>query len=155
MLQKDEYGQNKVRARALLVESETTDSDYLPKGSPVKVMDRIYSVYDSDVNIFKKWAKENGYISKFEQTAKSKAFFTVDDGDNKFISLVMRLDNPRIDYYPYLDTFSYFSWSKGEFFNNCDIRHDYVLIQANGMLEPESDNDENHEDDIIEDDGWS
>lgn len=152
MLQKDEYGQDKVRARALLVEAETADDSYLPKGTPVKVMDRIYSVFDSDVNTFKKWAKENGYISKYEQTAKSKVFFSVNEDENKFLSLVIKPKQPHLNYYPYLDTFSYFRWDKGEFYNNCEARHDYVLVQATGGLAPE--NNENEEEEFIEEDNW-
>lgn len=146
MTQKDSYGEDKVRARALLVEAETTDDSYLPKGTKLKVMDRIYSVYDSDVITFKTWAKENGYISKYEQTAKSKIFFTTADGENKYISLKVKLDNPHLNYYPYLDTFSYFRWDRGEFYNNPEIRHDYILVQANGRLEAEP----NEEEDFIE-----
>lgn len=151
MIQKDQYGKEKVRARALLVDAQTTDDSFLPKGTPVKVMDRIYTVYDSDVNTFKKWAADNGYISKYEQTAKSKVFFSVDD-ENKFISLVLRPKKAHFNYYPYLDTFSYFRWDTGEFFNNCDIRHDYVLVQANGALEPEEPNSDEPE--FIEEDSW-
>lgn len=154
MTQKDRYGEDKVRARALLVEAETTDDSYLPKGTKVKVMDRIYSVYDSDVITFKTWAKENGYISKYEQTAKSKIFFTTIDDENKYISLKLKLDNPHLNYYPYLDTFSYFRWDKGEFFNNPEIRHDYILVQANGRLEAERNEDEIEEEFIEEDNGW-
>ena len=155
MLEKDEHGRDRVRSRALLVEAETTDDSYLPKGTKVKVMDRIYSVYDSDVNTFKTWAKENGYISKFEQTAKSKVFFSVNDEENRFISLVLKLQVPHMNYYPYLDTFSYFKWDKGEFYNNCDIRHDYVLVQANGGLEPErNEEDSDFLEEVENDENW-
>lgn len=153
MLQKDECDQYRVRARALLLEAETTDDSYLPKGTKVKVMDRIYTVYDSDVNTFKKWADDNGYISKFEQNSKSKVFFSV-NGENKFISLVFKAKMPYMDYYPYLDTFSYFRYDTGCFYNNCDIRHDYVLVQANGNLEPDSEEHEEYEDDYIPEEDW-
>ena len=152
MTEKDAYGEEKVRARALLVEAETIDDSYLPKGTKVKVMDRIYSVYDSDVNTFKKWANDNGYITKFEQTAKSKPFLSVEDGDNKYLGLVLKLDKPHWNYYPYLDTFSYFNWSKGELYNVPDLRYDYELIQANGSLEPEP--PEIEEEEFHEEDEW-
>ena len=51
----------KVRSRALLwdnIKEFGSDNTY-------KFMDRIYSVYDHDVDIFKKWAKENVYLSKW------------------------------------------------------------------------------------------
>ena len=60
-----------VRSRALLWEN------VYEHGSDrrFKFMDRVYSVYDHDVDTFKEWAKQNGYISKWEQSAKSELLF--------------------------------------------------------------------------------
>ena len=63
---------DKVRCRALLW-NDAKDLD----GKSYKVMDRIYSVYDHDVILFKNWANENGYISKWTQSAKSEKTFDV------------------------------------------------------------------------------
>jgi hypothetical protein len=52
----------KLRSRALLWD-EVIDNH----GVKYKFMDRIYSIYDHDVYLFKSWAKENGYITKLEQ----------------------------------------------------------------------------------------
>lgn len=135
-----------IRGRSLLCNVKTTDDSFLPKGSDVKVMDRIYYLYDSDVIAFKKWASENGYITKFEQNAKSKPFFVVGD-ENKFISLVLSPEFPHNSYYPYLDTFSYFKYDDGLYYNNIEMNHDYSLIQFNGRLEPDPPEDEDDEND--------
>jgi hypothetical protein len=126
-----------VRSRALLWENvceHNTDRTY-------KVMDRIYSIYDHDVNTFKMWAKENGYISKWEQSAKSETLFDI-DGEPARLKLFVTLENSEFSYYPYLDTFKYFSPSRNRFSNSDYYDYAYKLVQSNGQVERESEPDE-------------
>jgi hypothetical protein len=126
-----------VRSRALLwdnVKEFNSDKVY-------KFMDRIYSVYDHDVNIFKKWASDNGYVSKWEQSAKSELFIDI-DGRSERKNLYVILDNHNLSYYPYLDTFKFYDVSKGRFSNSQSYNFDYTLIQSNGMVERQRDNDD-------------
>lgn len=116
-----------LRSRALLWD-DVTDSS----GNKYKVMDRIYSLYEHDVFIFKKWAVENGYITKWEQNAKTESAFDV-DGKLNILSLSVNLQNYKQKYYPYLDTFKYFDIHSGNFHNNESSRHQYKLVQSNGM----------------------
>jgi hypothetical protein len=126
---------NKVRCRALLWDGakDLDDKNY-------KVMDRIYSVYDHDVILFKKWASENGYISKWTQSAKSEKTFDV-GGIATTIDLIIKLESYDFRYYPYLDTFKYFSQWKGTLSNSRKWNYDYILIQSNGSVEPEPEPD--------------
>ena len=99
------------------------------------------------VTTFKKWAEENGYLSKWEQNAKSHQYFDIKNQPVKVkCKLKLKLKNFR--YYPYLDTFPFFNLNTGVLYN--DEYHsnwEYKLIQANGSLfppdpEPEIDDEE-------------
>jgi hypothetical protein len=141
----------KVRSRALLWDGVKVTKDFsgnLP--NEIKVMDRIYSVFDSDVNIFKKWAFENGYTPKWEQNAKSHQFFDI-KGEVVRARCSFQLDNWRLSYYPYLDTLPYFNYDNGMISNDeYSFSWDYKLVQATGNLEPER----QHEDDEEENNDW-
>jgi hypothetical protein len=121
-----------VRARALLweeVHEHGTKNSY-------KFMDRIYYLYDHDINFFKDWAKDNGYITKLEQNAKSESYFDL-GGESAKMSLYVSLEKNDFLYYPYLDTFKYLNFSKSRISNSTSYNFDYTLIQSNGMLERE------------------
>ena len=66
---------DKVRARALIWEGV---KDHKDSTKEYKFMDRIYYYYDHDINFFKDWAKEHGYLCKWEQRATTEMLF--DDG---------------------------------------------------------------------------
>lgn len=130
----------KVRARALLwdnVNEFKTDNVY-------KFMDRIYYVYDHDVDVFKKWANENGYLSKWEQNAKSELFIDV-DGNLERKHLYVLLENHNMSWYPYLDTFKFYNVNKGRFSNSQNWNYDYTLVQSSGLVEREPEYDDEYE----------
>jgi hypothetical protein len=132
-----------VRARALLWDNVEVTKDFsnsLP--SNIKVMDRIYSAFDSDVLSFKKWAFENDYIPKYEQNAKSHQFFDI-KGEVVRIRCNIQLDKSKFTYYPYLDTFPYFNYSEAVISNDeYTFSWDYKLIQADGSLERQEQEEE-------------
>jgi hypothetical protein len=134
---------NKVRARALLWEGV---KDHKDSTKEYKFMDRIYYVYDHDINFFKDWAKENGYISKWEQSAKTELLFDI-EGDVKRLQLYVNLDHGGLSYFPYLDTFKNFYVSKSRFSNSQNYNFDYVLVQSNGQVEREPEPDEYFDED--------
>ena len=134
---------DKVRARALLWEGVKYHKDSTKE---YKFMDRIYYVYDHDINFFKDWAKENGYISKWEQSAKTELLFDI-DGEVKRLQLYVNLDDSGLSYYPYLDTFKNFYVSKNRFSNSQNYNFDYVLVQSNGKVEREPEPDEYYDED--------
>jgi hypothetical protein len=124
---------NKLRSRAILWDN-VFDTD----GNQYKLMDRIYSVYDHDVNIFKKWAKENNYIVKSEQNSKSELSFEI-NGERKSMNMYIKLDYFKLKYYPYLDTFKYFDPEKGYLYNYLKHGNLYKLTRTDGNLTDESD----------------
>lgn len=119
----------KIRARALLWQ-EVNEHD---SERTYKVMDRIYYVYDHDVEFFKHWATQNGYITKLQQNAKSEAYFDINGP--KRLMLYINLANHKFQYAPYLDTFKFYSVRRGRFSNSEDYNYDYVLVQSNGDYE--------------------
>jgi hypothetical protein len=130
VLIQNQNGIDKVRSRAILWDN------VIHNGESIKVMDRIYSFHDSDVDLFKKWANENGYIPKLEQNAKSHQFFEI-KGIPTRIRCSVKLDNKEFEYYPYLDTFQFFDKENG-ILHNDEYNQDwkYRLVQANGSLTP-------------------
>jgi hypothetical protein len=130
---------NKVRARALLWEDvKEFDSD-----KTYKFMDRIYTVYDHDVNVFKKWAKDNGYLTKWEQNAKSELYIDI-DGNPERKHLYVILEKHNISWYPYLDTFKYYNPFIGRFSNSQNYSYEYILVQSSGLVERESEPEEEY-----------
>lgn len=137
--------EGKVKTRALLWE-DCSDRN----GNKYKVMDRIYSIYDHDVVFFKKWALDNGYIHKLEQSAKSETLFVTKEGPQS-IELTTNIENTIFDFYPYIDTFKFFSKKFKSLSNSEFFSYKYVLVQNNGGLVPDEE-DEGEEIDMFDDD---
>ena len=135
---------DKVRARALLWEDVR---DHKDSTKQYKFMDRIYYVYDHDINFFKDWAKENGYLCKWDQSAKTEMLFDEGIGEPVKKSLYVILDNYNMPYYPYLDTFKNFNEDKGRFSNSQSYNYDFTLVQSNGAVEREPEPEEDWVDD--------
>lgn len=143
----------KLRARALLWDNVEVikPKDIYP--DKIKVMDRIYTIFDSDVISMKKWAEENGYIPKFEQNSKSHQVFDI-KGEPQLITCKVSLQHLQFKYYPYLDTFPFFN-PDNEYLTNAEFGiWDYKLVQADGSLfrqredEPEDEPEEDFEFDL-------
>jgi len=137
----------KVKTRALLWES-CQDRE----GNNYKVMDRIYSIYDHDMIFFKNWAIKNGYIHKFEQSARSENVFINLNGKVERIDLTVKLDNHICDYYPYIDSFKFYSRKFGTLSNSEFFSYKYVLVQNDGGLLPPKE-EEDYQEDMV-DNGW-
>ena len=132
---------DKVRARALLWQNvKEYNSDTVHK-----VMDRIYYVYDHDVQFFKDWALENGYLYKWEQNAKSERYLNI-DGQPVRKDLYVDLEIHNLPYAPYLDTFKYYNVYKGRFSNTDRFSFDYILVQSNGEYERQPEPEDFYED---------
>lgn len=76
-------------------------------------MDRIYTVINSDVELFKSYAKQQKWLYKYNQNMDSDEFI-VDpiSGDKEKITLEVN-DIKSYEDYPYMDTFKYYSEIKG------------------------------------------
>lgn len=120
----------KIRARALLWDGVEDKN-----GNQYKIMDRIYTIFDHDVNFFKSWAIENGYIPKFDQSAKTESIFDI-NGKPTRLELKITLEKSDFEFYPYLDSFKFYDEVKGILSNTHKFTYRYVLTQVDGGLEP-------------------
>jgi hypothetical protein len=77
-----------------------------------KFLDRIYTINDSDVNLFKEYAKNNGWYSKVSNNSSNNNYTDAPDGSKIYINLTIDIQHSGYDYYPYLDTIKYFSPTK-------------------------------------------
>lgn len=139
----DEEG--KVRARALLW-NEVFDHDN--DQQTYKLMDRIYSVYDHDVEFLKKWASDNGYITKAYQNSKTETIYNI-NGEVKNLRLYVKLKKEFLTYVPYLDTFKYYNLRLGRYSSTPEFSYSYILVQSDGSYEREKEPDE------FQDDEWN
>jgi hypothetical protein len=78
-----------------------------------KFMDRIYTINDSDVNLFREFAKENGWYSKYHNSSTDSGRCIAPDGSTVDLDLTVNLDNKSYRNYPYLDTLKYFREGTG------------------------------------------
>ena len=96
ILKQGSYESDRIKGRALL-----WDVKY--NGRMVKFLDRIYCNVDSDIELFKTYAKNKGWYRKVEQTMYPEACVTLDGNeiDDRF---EVELDTVDMDYFPYMDT---------------------------------------------------
>lgn len=100
LILKDREDNNLIRGRALLWE--------LDKPSGRTFMDRVYTVLDSDIELFIQYAKKEGWLYKSHQNSKPYTYI-VDPINNTRSELEMEvwgISEPSS--YPYLDTLSYY-----------------------------------------------
>jgi len=141
--------EDKVMGRALLWDNVTTPT----KSVTYKFMDRIYYYEDSDVELFKRWASDNGYITKMNQDAHTYNYFIV-EGKPIELELQTTLVKTDYEYYPYLDTFK-FLCCKLKYLRNFDrLGKSWTLVQTQGGIEELNDEgeEEYHDEPPYEDD---
>lgn len=144
--------EEKLRARALLWENTKVISSNETLPEYINIMDRIYSVFDSDVTTLKKWAEENNYIPKWEQNSKTHQYFQI-KGEPIKIKCSFKLMNKDFGYYPYLDTLPFFNKIEGYLYNDeYNDNWQYKLTQADGGLMRNRNNEEDDEQEMELDD---
>lgn len=93
----------------------------------VKLMDRIYTTNDEDLQFhFKKWATENDYLYKSDQNWSSSLYFEQLGQKKRELRFDIKLDNIKLDRYPYMDTFKFLDTNKGILSNYLPDNMDYV-----------------------------
>ena len=112
---KSEFDYEKIVGRALLW--------YLNDGK--KYLDRIYTINDSDVQLFREYAKENGWYSKYSNQSTSDGRAIAPNGDIEHLTLVVTLNKKTYDEYPYLDTLKYLF--NGKLYN--EKKSDGILLE--------------------------
>jgi hypothetical protein len=131
LLLMSEKEEDQISGRALLWEME-------PYEISTKVMDRIYTIRTADQQLFKDWAIENEYWYKQKQDfSEYTPFEFVDKKTGKKQErqgeFSVKLDKST-DYsnYPYMDSFKYYTVSKGTLYNSSNFDHDYELVDTEG-----------------------
>lgn len=82
-----------------------------------KIMDRVYTVQDEDYLVhFKKWAKDNEYLSKTYQNWGSTTMFESKSGNSE-LKIDIQLNKFLFNKYPYLDTFKWLDLKTGKLSN--------------------------------------
>ena len=99
-----------------------------------KIMDRIYTVNDEQLPFyFKRWATDNGYYYKSQQNWYNSCFFETLEEEKKFLKFDIKLNESNFEYYPYMDTFKFFSPSTKTISNYKPSGSDfYTLCSSEG-----------------------
>jgi hypothetical protein len=94
-----------------------------------KIMDRIYTINDEQLPFyFKKWATDNDYLFRCQQNWYNSMNFQNLNVEKKFLKLEVKLENFDFRYYPYLDTFRFYSPGSGTFSNFKPKGRDYYTL---------------------------
>jgi hypothetical protein len=87
-------------------------------------MDRQYTIKDSDVEKFKNYAKEKGWIYKSNNNHHSFSNVTI-EGEEKNATLEVQVKSINYGKYPYMDTFKRFDPNEGILYNDEDDDESY------------------------------
>jgi hypothetical protein len=124
--------EGKILGRALLWNVYVDDDKELRQ-----FLDRIYTVYESDIDLFKEFAKRNGWIYKKNQTMFENEIM-VDTKKNISKSFLLKTEigfkRTEKNEYPYMDTFKYFYVNDEFLSNSTEINHNlkYKLEDSEG-----------------------
>lgn len=130
LILRDDIDNTKIKGRAIVWK--------LYKPEDRVFMDRIYTFYDSDVDKFKGYAKENGWLYKSKQNM-SESVQIIDTKTDTFRYMSLFVDGLNDnDNYPYMDTLKYFEKMSGMitneegYFDECykleDVSGEYEYI---------------------------
>ena len=72
-------------------------------------LDRIYTINDSDVQLFRDYAKENNWYYKEYNNSSDSGYAIAPDGTKVSLDLTVNLTDASMDNFPYLDTLKYFN----------------------------------------------
>lgn len=75
-------------------------------------MDRIYTMYDSDIELFRQYAKENGWYSKKYNGSDDSGNLIAPDGSEIVTTMICQIER-NLRNFPYLDTLKYYSPHSG------------------------------------------
>ncbi len=98
-----------------------------------RFMDRVYTINDSDVNLFREYAKENGIYSKRYNNSSSDDDVFNPDGTIGNIELSCQISKNE-ENFPYMDTLKYYCPETGIISNEPDLARDgdddYVVYEC-------------------------
>jgi hypothetical protein len=119
-VQDGKYTSTKIKGRAILWEAEID-------GQKEMFMDRIYTTFDSDTDLFKQFAQKNGWFYKDSQSMTPREYIT--NGTSKSRpEIIVKVDNADCEYYPYVDTMCFCYTSSNELRNTQDDDDDSMRV---------------------------
>lgn len=93
-----------------------------------RFVDRIYTNNDSDVQLFKDYAKENGwYVKRYNNSSESDRAISP-DGKEVRLNMIVDVESGDHDSYPYLDTLKYYNPNDGTL--STDSSSDTYTLQS-------------------------
>ena len=96
----EKYTSDKIKGRAILWDANIN-------GKAGKFMDRVYTRFDSDVDLFKQFAEKNGWWYKKSQSMEPSESIKNDSESVSNPNITVKLKEGTWDYYPYCDTMCY------------------------------------------------
>lgn len=101
-----------------------------------KFVDRIYTIQDSDVQLFRDYARENGWYTKQFNSSSDSGRVNAPDGTQVDLGkITVDIKAGMYEAYPYLDTLKYFKPKEGTLSNVRTGRGDeYILEDTSGEL---------------------
>jgi len=107
-------------------------------------MDRIYTANDSDVELFRQFARDKGFYSKkYNGTSTSLESYSPSGDVVDLGSVDITLTKVNHDKYPYLDTFKYYSPNLGIITNDPKNRRGFLTLEStDGYADGDPDEEE-------------
>jgi hypothetical protein len=96
----EKYTSDEIKGRAILWDATIN-------GKAGKFMDRVYTRFDSDVDLFKQFAEKNGWWYKKSQSMEPSETITNGSESAGNPNITVQLKEGTWDYYPYCDTMCY------------------------------------------------
>lgn len=133
-LKDGKYTASKIKGRAILWE----DAECSEVGK-FQFMDRIYTVNDSDVELFKRFAESKGFWYKKSQNMDYDCTITNGSAEHS-PTITVNLDHTNFDAYPYVDTMCFISTEDNKASNSEDTFEFYrKLRDTSGGYEDQDD----------------
>ena len=96
-----------------------------------KFMDRIYTSNDSDIQLFRQYAKENGWYCKYHNSSTDSGQAYDPEGNSVKLDLTVNIRKGYYKKYPYLDTLKYWNPDSGIISNDSN-KGEYTLEDTSG-----------------------
>jgi len=137
----DLYVKNPDVCQLVILKSENDDEKIIGRALLWKLtdgnlfMDRIYTINDADVNLFREYAKKNGWYSKYSNNSTADIEAISPDGSTvESLSGEVNIKKGYYDGYTYMDTLKWFTPSRGKLSVHSG---DYELENTDGTLDEE------------------
>lgn len=119
----DDFDDTKLAGRAILWKLDEPDMFF---------MDRVYTIADSDIEIFIEYAKMNGWAYKAKQSQYYEGRFIYNNGQEvNSPEFTIYVKEGEYDHYPYMDTLKFYTVNSGRL-SNYRKGSDYILECTGG-----------------------